>query len=216
MNTHVRIENGEIAEYPYSLYQLRHQHPATAFPAQPSPPDLAAFGVFEVIDTPRPERDPITQDVVERTPVLDGDEWRRVWEVVAVPPEVAEQRLADAKAELRARINAERDAREEGGFDYLGERIDSGSRSVQRIGVAVTAAQTAMATGAPFALDWTCADNSVLTMDATEVVGMSVALAVYGDSLHQYARVLKAAVSVAETGAQLAQIDITAGWPPED
>ena len=130
-----------------------------------------------------------------------------------VPPRWPD--LATARAEVRAAINRERDRREVGGFPYLGKTLDSDSRSAQRISVAVAAAQAAVAAGQPFALDWICADNSTLSLDAAGVIGMPVALAQYGLALHLAGRAAKAWADEADL-ASLEQYHPATdpGWPP--
>lgn len=113
------------------------------------------------------------------------------------------------------RINAERDRREAGVFRYRGKLIDCDPRAVQRITTAAIAAQAAAASDTSFNVDWTCADNSVLTLDAAGVAGMPLALAAYADALHSHARGLKQAVLAAEDVAALGAIDILTGWPEE-
>nr|WP_305118835.1 DUF4376 domain-containing protein [Vogesella sp. AC12] len=121
--------------------------------------------------------------------------------------------FAARRTELLAAITAERDQHEEAGFPYRGKLLDSTPRSVQRITAAALAAQTALAAGQPFSLDWTCADNSTLSLDAVGVIGMPVALAQHAAALHAHARNLKAAVEAAMDDIALAEIDIQAGWP---
>lgn len=123
------------------------------------------------------------------------------------------QELAQLRAEKRAAINEERDRRESTVFPYLGRLIDCDQRSVSRITIAVQAAQVAMAAGQPFALEWTCADNSSLPLDAVGILGMPVALAVHGNSLHQHARTLKAQADAALTLDDLDASDPGSGWP---
>ena len=77
------------------------------------------------------------------------------------------------------------------------------------------AAQAALATGQAFSLDWTCADNSLLQLDAAGVIGMPLALAAFADELHQHARMLKQKVAAAVDEVALAAIDIHADWPEE-
>ncbi len=88
-------------------------------------------------------------------------------------------------------IKAERDRRETTGFSYMGKILDSDPRSVQRITGAVQAAQKAIADGADFSIDWTCANNTVLTMNAAQMMAAPVALATYANALHQTARALR-------------------------
>ena len=107
--------------------------------------------------------------------------------------------LEIAKERLWNEIKQERDEKEASGFPYLDTIFDSDSRSVQRIVGAVLAAQAAVANGQAFTIDWTVADNSVRTLDASMVIGMPVALAGYADELHETSRVLRAQIEAAET-----------------
>lgn len=121
--------------------------------------------------------------------------------------------LEQIKDRQLATINAARDRREEAGFPYRGKVLDSTPRSVQRITAAALAAQAILASGKSYSVDWTCADNSTLTLDAAGIIGMPVALAQHAAALHDHARSLKAAVDAADSEAALAAIDIQAGWP---
>lgn len=121
--------------------------------------------------------------------------------------------ISARKQALLTAINTRRDSLEESGFPYLDKQIDSDPRSVQRISTAVQAAQAAVGAGQPFSIDWTCADDSTLTLDAAGMMGMPVALAMHANAIHQHARALKSAVEAATSSADLEAIDITAGWP---
>lgn len=117
--------------------------------------------------------------------------------------------IVELRANKWAQIKAERDRLEQSGVPYLGKILDSDTVSVQRIAIAVQAAQAAIAAGQPFTLEWTTQDNTPLTMNAGQVVGMSVALAMYSDSLHQAARALREQIEAAETVEELEVIS----WP---
>ncbi len=106
-------------------------------------------------------------------------------------------------------VRIERDRLEQAGVPYLGKILDSDTVSVQRIAIAVQAAQAAIAANVPFTLAWTMQDNTAVEMDAAQVVGMSVALAQYSDGLHQTARALREQIEAAETVEELANIK----WP---
>lgn len=109
--------------------------------------------------------------------------------------------LEQVKASQRAAIEAARDVAELDGFTYLDKPIDTDRDSVLRILTAAAAAQSAIAAGqgASFSLDWTCADDSTLTMTAEEVAAMPLALAQQKNALHQAARTKKAAIAEAAT-----------------
>lgn len=121
-----------------------------------------------------------------------------------------EEVLGAKRAAVIEQINAERNRREQTAFPYMGSPIDSDPVSVQRITVAQATAQMALAAGVPYSVDWACADNSILTLDAMGVLGMMQALGSYGLSLHMYSRSLKAEVLAS---ADPESIDILTGWP---
>lgn len=117
--------------------------------------------------------------------------------------------ISELKAIKIEAINAERDLREVSGFTYLGKVFDSDERSTDRIQIAALAAQAAITTGNEYSVNWTTADNSVITLDAPGVLGMVVAFAQHGSQLHETAKTLKAQAASATTAAQLEQIV----WP---
>lgn len=129
------------------------------------------------------------------------------FEIVEYTPPCAT--LEEEKAAAWKNIKAERNRREQAGVPYLGKVIDSDPTSVQRISIAVQAAQAAIGAGQDLSLDWTCQDNSVLTMTAEQVVGMSVVLAQYSTGLHQIARELREQIEAATTAEEVQAVK----WP---
>lgn len=117
--------------------------------------------------------------------------------------------LADMKAQRWAEMKRHRNLLEASGFPYLGKRLDSDARSVARINTAVQAAQAALATGEPFAIVWTCADNTTLALDSAGMLGVPVALALYADQLHQTCKTLRAQINAAATPAEVQSV----AWP---
>jgi len=109
---------------------------------------------------------------------------------------------------LKDKVKALRDQKETEGFAYMGKVFDSDERSVLRI---TQAALTAMAAGPTFTIDWTAADNSIVTLDQAAMIGMPAALAVYANQLHQSAKNHKAAIDAADFDT-LKTYDITTGW----
>lgn len=117
--------------------------------------------------------------------------------------------LEEIKAAKWIEIKTKRDQLEQAGVPYLGKILDSDTVSVQRIAIAVQAAQAAIAANVPFTLAWTMQDNTAVEMDAAQDVGMAVALAQYSDNLHQTARMLREKIEAAETAEELEAI----AWP---
>jgi hypothetical protein len=123
--------------------------------------------------------------------------------------------LADMCDRLRSLVNQERDRREQSGFEYLGKRIDSDQASAIRISGAAAAAHAALATAQPFAVEWTCADNSLLPLDAAQTIGMLAALAVHANDVHQRARQMKGRIDeLFEAGDRVALVALDPRvWP---
>ena len=107
-------------------------------------------------------------------------------------------------------INVERDRREQSTFPYMSKQVQCDPISVQRISVAAATAQMALAASVPYSVDWSCADNSILSLDALGVLGMMQALGAHGIAIHYYARTLKDQVAVSSDPES---IDILTGWP---
>jgi len=98
---YAHIKNGAIAAYPYSVTQLRRDNPHTSFPKRPSDDMLAEWGVHTVTDTPRPEFDPMTQDIAEGKPALKSGKWARVWKVTNATAEEVARRMESKRESMR-------------------------------------------------------------------------------------------------------------------
>lgn len=136
--------------------------------------------------------------------------WQARRDELDAPPPPPAPTLAEAKAAATAQVKRKRDLLETQGFMHLGHLFDSDERSVLRI---TQAALTAQVIGASFTIDWTAADNAVVTLDQAAMLGMPAALAVRANALHQYAAGLKAQIAAAADATALAAIDIVTGWP---
>jgi hypothetical protein len=121
---YLKLNNGVIEKYPYSIGELRRDNPQTSFPKNPSDPLLADWGVFPVKPTGRPEVD-YTKNVTEGTPVrqkarnADGTfkadnpdtpeneawEWVQVWNITDATAEEIEQRTQDQANTVRTERN---------------------------------------------------------------------------------------------------------------
>lgn len=77
----------------------------------------------------------------------------------------------------------------------------------------VTMAFIAKSNAQPFSGGFTLADNSVVTLNADQAIGMGIATGRYVSALHERARELRVAIEAAQTIAALDAIDHTAGWP---
>jgi hypothetical protein len=101
---YLKLTNGVIEKYPYSIGELRRDNPQTSFPASPSKELLAEWGMFPVRSTPQPAHNELTTVLVEKQPV-DDNGWKQVWEIENLPQDQAE---ANVRSE-RNRLIAESD-----------------------------------------------------------------------------------------------------------
>ena len=138
----------------------------------------------------------IITDIAAFQPYIDA--WNALTPQPAPEPTFEELKEAKRKA-----INAERDLRETQGFSYNGALYDCDQRSVDRIFGASLAAIHAKEVGSLFFIDWTTADNQVVTLNATQVMELANSLALHAGQLHETARELKALVGAATTKEQL-------------
>lgn len=97
----VKITDGQVAVFPYSVGQLRKDNPNVSFPKTPSAEVLANWGVYNVTPTAQPSYDKATEAVVRANPVLVDGAWTEVWEVQTVSAEEQASRLASQERDMR-------------------------------------------------------------------------------------------------------------------
>jgi hypothetical protein len=132
-------------------------------------------------------------------PVQVTTEWKFIEGVFEPPNQVPPETLEESKVTQKALINSARDTEESNGFEYLGKILDSDERSALRITMASLTAQLSIDIGQPFSIDWTCKDNSILTLDGQQTIEMPKALAIFGLTLHGKAKYLKSLIDSATT-----------------
>lgn len=106
-------------------------------------------------------------------------------------------------------IKTNRLSKEYSGFIYNGSKFDSDEASTRRIVGATTLASLAKTSGQPFSIDWTLADNTVITLDADSMVAVGEALGQYVSSIHAISRNLRDQIENATTEEEVALIH----WP---
>ena len=79
---YVKVTNGSVDQYPYTIGQLRRDNNNVSFPRTIPSETLAEFGVYDVSVADQPEYDFRTQNCVENTnPTLQGSSWKIGWTV---------------------------------------------------------------------------------------------------------------------------------------
>jgi hypothetical protein len=80
---YVKISNGAVDQYPYTVGNLRRDNPNTSFPKRPSDDMLAEWGVHPVTVEDEPSYNMRTQYVsFDATPSLSNGSWSIGWTVL--------------------------------------------------------------------------------------------------------------------------------------
>lgn len=104
---HVKITNGQIDQYPYTVGNLRRDNPQTSFPKRIPDEMLAEWGVYPVNPTPAPPYDQRTQQLEQNgQPHLEQDQWFLGWTVKDKTAEEVQQYDDNVAASVRNQRNA--------------------------------------------------------------------------------------------------------------
>lgn len=146
---------------------------------------------------------------------LDGDHVDYTVALVdGVITEVPRDQQIDVRRALRwEEARAYRDQRVDGGCITALGRVDTDADSQRKIVGAVTAAMIAKQAGAAFSIDWTMADNSVVTHTADQLISMGMAVTAFLSACQRAGTAIRDAIDAAISADALAAIDITIGYP---
>ena len=101
----VKITNGQVDQYPYTVGDLRKANPNVSFPRNLPNDTLAQFGVYPVTIAPAPEFNDRTHRLVTQQPTLvDG-----AWTVTKSVVEKDQAQIDNETEQQKAQVRAERD-----------------------------------------------------------------------------------------------------------
>tara|TARA_R110001632_G_scaffold79393_2_gene177900 strand:- start:269 stop:727 length:459 start_codon:yes stop_codon:yes gene_type:complete len=104
----VKITNGEVDQYPYTVGDLRRDNSKTSFTKTIREATMASYGVYPVGYEAAPAYDPLTHRLQHSSvPSLVDGEWKLTKAVVVL---TADQ-IADATAAKAQEVRKDRDAR---------------------------------------------------------------------------------------------------------
>lgn len=118
------------------------------------------------------------------------------WGIESDSWEMDENSISQAKHSRKQLINLNRDNARNAGFMAFGKLFDSNEAARTNI---MFAAQAAMLLPDTFTIDWTCADNTQITLNKEQLLQLPVLLVSAGDALHQKALALKVQIDAATT-----------------
>jgi hypothetical protein len=102
----VKIENGNVKQYPYTLEQMYLDNPNVSFPRNMSQKIRESFGIFDVIYEGSPKFDPNTHRVVtSASPVLIDGKWTLTKTIEEQTPEQIAINTANKAAQVRSERN---------------------------------------------------------------------------------------------------------------
>lgn len=121
--------------------------------------------------------------------------------------------LATLQLALWNNVKARRDKIIDAGAPTPSGVVDSNDLSRTNITGATLGALIAQVNSQPFTMDWTLRDNSVVTLNAAQMLAMGMAVLSYVGTAHGRARALRTEIEGVADVPTLLQIDYTAGWP---
>ena len=104
----VKITNGSVDQYPYTVGDLRRDNPKTSFTKTVPTATMAQYGMYPVGYQAAPEYDPLTHRLQHSSiPSLVDGEWKLTKTVVAL----TEDQIAAATAAKAKEMRSDRDAK---------------------------------------------------------------------------------------------------------
>jgi hypothetical protein len=100
---YVKIENGNIVKYPYSITELKTDNKNVSFPISITNDVLEEYGVFYV--QPTNYIDDYTKTYIEGTPELSGSIYVQVWNITDSSEEETNTRIDEKWGEVRETRN---------------------------------------------------------------------------------------------------------------
>ena len=102
-----KITNGQVAEYPYTVGDLRRDNPNTSFPKTVPETTMEAFGMVTVTHADTPSYDPMTQRIEHSPePILQDGSWVITKTVVALTADEITANNQQAAETMRGERNA--------------------------------------------------------------------------------------------------------------
>lgn len=119
--------------------------------------------------------------------------------------------LASIKERRWVAMKGMRDAAEFGGFTWNNVVFDSTPQAQSRIQGASQLATLAMLASQAFSVDWTLADNSVVTLSGAQVIDVGRAMGEHIVTVHAIGRDVRSSIEAATTAEEVAAITWPAG-----
>ncbi len=101
----VKITNGRVERYPYSIGELKKSQPNVSWPSTITTDLLESHGVYQVDPTTPPTHDSSVQYLREGEPVLQDGVWCQTWSVVDYTEEELNEITSASASSVRSKRN---------------------------------------------------------------------------------------------------------------
>ncbi|MDL2280308.1 DUF4376 domain-containing protein [Selenomonadales bacterium OttesenSCG-928-I06] len=120
--------------------------------------------------------------------------------------EYKDQKIVKAKDQKWQEIKNIRDAKEREPFFYLEKYFDFDNLASERLNWAISAARSALEIGEEFSVEWTCADNTTILLNAAQILNIPFAVAQRTVAVHSKARQYRQQIEEATTTKKVEKI----------
>ena len=114
--------------------------------------------------------------------------------------------LQDFKDAQWEQVKLQRNNTEFSVFKFQGVYYDCDRMSQSRIQGAVQLASIALANNQTVVQEWTTADNSVVSLNATDLLNLGLQLGLFVNKVHDYGRVLRARIDAADSSLDVQEV----------
>ena len=114
--------------------------------------------------------------------------------------------LQDFKDAQWEQVKLQRSDTEFSVFKFQGVYYDCDRVSQSRIQGAVQLASIALANNQTVVQEWTTADNSVVSLNATDLLNLGLQLGLFINKVHDYGRVLRARIAAADSSLDVQEV----------
>lgn len=113
---YAKIQNNAPVEWPVHEFQIRSAMTNVSFPMRVTAEDVVAYGFEPYAEAPKPDFNPLVQDVQEATPIKQNGTWTQQWSVTEkYSAEEKATVLAEAETQKQqaqaAQVRAERNSK---------------------------------------------------------------------------------------------------------
>lgn len=107
---YVKVTNGAVEKYPYTIHDLRVENPSTSFPSVISDEILSSFGVYKVTIQSTPTVDRTQYAVKQDLPELVDGQWVLSWSIFDKSPEAlaeeSDRKIDDIRDSRNGKLTA--------------------------------------------------------------------------------------------------------------